>query len=384
MNKELIKELIKSKEDSILKLWDEVVNIDSGTYDIEGVNKVAEIFEEKLKSLGCETKIYEFENAGNTLVATYNSQLKTEPIVFIGHMDTVFSSKESLIRPFKIENGKAMGPGVLDMKVGDVIGIFALEVLKEIGYNKRPIKIIFSGDEENAHSNSNSQEVILKESKGAKAALNFETGRVDEGIVVGRMGTVSYKVEIEGVSAHSGNNPDIGRSAILEAAHKVVELEKLNDIPKGKLVNCGLINGGVSSNTIPGFCSIEILGRYVTSEIGDEIIKDVEEILNKTFVEGTKTKFDVLLGIPSMEKTEKVMELYNLVEKVALDLNLPKPHPIEVGGGSDSAFVASARIPTVCAMGAKGEFNHTDREYAIVDSVFERLELSVNVVLEID
>lgn len=384
MEREKIKSIIEAKKDSVIELWEKLVNIDSGTYDIEGVNKVASVFEEKLKSLGCETKIYKFENAGNTLIATLNPDVKAEPILFIGHMDTVFSSQDSKERPFKIEEGKAYGPGVLDMKAGDVIAVFTLEVLKEIGYNKRPIKIIFSGDEELAHINSTGDEVIYKEAIGAKAALNFETGRVDEGIVVGRMGTRGYDVSIEGVSAHSGNNPDLGRSAILEAARKIVELEGLNDIPRGKLVNCGLVNGGVSNNTIPGNCTIGILTRYVSQEIGDEINREVEEILNQTFVEGTKTTFVATKGIPSMERTPGVIELYDLVENVAVELGFPKPHPVEVGGGSDSAFTVSAGIPTVCAMGAKGEFNHTDREYAVVDSMFERIELAANTVLAID
>lgn len=384
MKRKEIRSFIDANRESLLELWEKVVNIDSGTYDVKGVNEVASVFEKLLKSIGCDTKIYEFENAGNTLVATYNGEIESEPILFIGHMDTVFSSDETKARPFTIRNGKAMGPGALDMKIGDVMAVFVLQCLKEIGYNKRPIKIIFSGDEEVAHVNSNGDEIIFEEAKGGKVAINFETGRVDEGIVVGRMGTKAYDVWIEGISAHSGNNPDIGRSAILEAAKKIVELESLNDIHRGKLINCGLIKGGVSNNTIPGECSIGILTRYVTQDIGDEISKEVEEILGRTYVEGTKTNFEAKKGIPAMERTDGVMDLYNLVEKVAVDLGFPKPHPVEVGGGSDSAFTVKAGVPTVCAMGAKGEFNHTDREYALVDSVFERIELAVNVVLEID
>ncbi|SHH50481.1 glutamate carboxypeptidase [Anaerosphaera aminiphila DSM 21120] len=384
MYREIIKEYINENKEEILNLWEKVVSINSGTYDVEGVNKVCEVFENELKNMGCDTKIYEFEKVGNTLIGTLNPEINKEPILFVGHMDTVFSGKEVEKRPFKIENGKATGPGALDMKIGDVMAIFVAKALEKAGYKERPIKFIFAGDEESAHEDSNCGEIIMKEAKGAKAAITFETGRVDEGIVVGRKGSTTFRISIEGISAHSGNDPEKGRSAILEAAHKVIALENLNDIARGKLVNCGLINGGTSDNTIPGNCSIVVLTRNVNQEIGDEIIRDVEKILNTTYVDGTKTTYEVKAGMGCMERTDGVMELFELVRDTAVSLGFPEPHPVEVGGGSDSSFTVAAGVPTVCAMGAKGEFNHTEKEYAVVDSVFERIELAANVVYRLN
>ena len=384
MYRQEINEFINNNKDQVLSLWEEIVNIDSGTYDVEGVNKVSEVLEEEFKALGCSTKRHKVDGVGDTLVATFNEEVDSEPIVFIGHMDTVFSDKDTLDRPFNISEGIAKGPGVLDMKAGITIGVFVLKALKEIGYNERPIKFILSGDEESGHEGTNGGQIIMDEAKGAKIAINFETGRVDEGIVVGRKGSNTFRIKIKGVSAHSGNDPEKGRSAILEAAHKVIALEDLNDIPKGKLVNCGLIDGGVSDNTIPGECEIVVLARHDNKEMGEEIVEDIKKILNETTIEGTETTYELHPGMESMDTTDEVMELFEFVKETAAKLGFPEPHPVKVGGGSDSAYTVAAGVPTVCAMGAKGAFNHSEEEYAVVDSVFERIELVTNVVCDLD
>lgn len=379
-----INEYIEKNKQEIISLWKEVVNVNSGTLNIEGVNEVCNIFARELKKSNFKVEIYEFDGVGNSMIATYNKGLNTDPILFLGHMDTVFNDEEDFDRKFKIVQDKAYGPGVLDMKAGIVIGIFVARILQEMNYNIRPIKFILTGDEENAHANSNVGEFIENQSKGSYAAINFETGRLDNGIVVARKGSLSYKVKVNGVSAHSGNDPEIGRSAILETAHKVIELESLNDIERGKLVNCGIISGGTTDNTIPGECSIDILTRSTTLEIQEEIRRDVEEILNKVYVEGTSTEYKSIDGMPPMEKTDKNMDLFELAKSVANNIGISEPYPVEVGGGADSSFTSKVGVPTICALGAKGEYNHTDREYALVESVYERINYISNIVLELN
>lgn len=384
MYREKIKKFIEENREGALKLWGDIVNIDSGSPDKEGVDKVIDVVKVAMDEAGFETKVYEMEKAGNTIVGTFNGESIEAPIIFIGHVDTVFNDNDTKERPFRIEDGKAYGPGVLDMKAGVVIGIYVAKALKEAGYSKRPIKMVYVGDEEVAHEHSNATEVLKEESMGALAALNFETGRLNNNVVVGRKGSRMFKVRIDGVSVHSGNEPEKGRSAILEASHKIIELEALNDIHRGKLINVGTIKGGTSDNTVPGFCEFGVATRHINNEIGDEIVKDVTEVLEKQFVKDTVTTFQSGLGLDCMEKTEGVMELFELINKVGLELGLEPLNAVEVGGGSDSATTVSIGVPTVCGLGAKGEFQHTKDEYAVVETLFERMELAANVVVELD
>lgn len=149
-----------------------------------------------------QTKVIESGPAGPVLVGEWNKKADSTPIVLIGHMDTVFSDGTARENPFRIdEEGHAHGPGVLDMKAGLVIAIYAVKALQAVGYDKHPIKCIFAGDEEKIHSLSNAKVILTEEIKGAAAAFNFETGYMDDGLVVGRKGGGMAVLTVHGVAA---------------------------------------------------------------------------------------------------------------------------------------------------------------------------------------
>ena len=140
---------------------------------------------------------------------------------------------------------KAFGPGALDMKGGAVISLYAIKVLKHLGYQESPIKIIFSGNEEKGHQGSTGAEVFLQEGKDCLFAFNMETGLMDGCLCVGRKGHLGCRVTVEGVESHAGNDFESGRSAIEEAAHEVLAIQALTDLEEGKRVSwsveyCGI------------------------------------------------------------------------------------------------------------------------------------------------
>ena len=258
-----IRQYVDAHHDDMLALWEEMVNTESGSRQLEGVAAMHNIIRRELEAVGAKVQVVPMENAGGVLVAEWNSGSPKAPLLFIGHVDTVFKEGAAKENPFRIdENGFAHGPGVLDMKGGLTIAVFAIKALAAAGFNGRPIKCIFAGDEENMHMFSNAKAVMMEEAKGAAAAFNFETGFMDNRFVVGRKGGGPVKLTVHGVSAHSGNAPEKGRSAILEAAHKIVALEAYNDIPRGRLINCGKVAGGLGENTIPDLCTVNIGVRF--------------------------------------------------------------------------------------------------------------------------
>ncbi len=374
---EQIRAYVDGHHQEIMTLWELLVNTESGPDQKEGVDEVNAILRWEMKAAGLSTRVIPMEKVGDILVAEWDNGSKEAPIVLIGHMDTVFKPGAAAANPFRVdEEGKAHGPGCLDMKGGVVMALYAIRALQAAGYDKRPIKIVLAGDEETLHQRSNARELMAQEMRGACAAFNFETGYPDEGIVVGRKGGSIVVFDIEGVAAHSGIAPEKGRSAIEEAAHKVLDIQALNDIPRGKLINCGMISGGIGENTIPGACSIRCGLRFPTMAIKDELMSECRAIAEKTYIEGTKTTFRIEMVMDPMEHTEGVQKLYELVEQTARDIGYGEVHPFEVGGVSDSCIAVVEGIPTVCAMGVKGEFNHTEREYAIAESIFSRTILA--------
>ena len=212
-------EYIDSHRDEMLALWEQIVSIESGTGDKEGVDRVGAVLDTALKSAGVETSLIRMEHYGNLLTGVFGKENPGQPIVLIGHMDTVFAKGTLAKNPFRIdENGQAHGPGILDMKAGLVIAVYVLKALHEYGYDKRPIRVVFAGDEENGHRQTNAEDEIRRLCAGCAAAFNFETGFLDDGLVVGRKGSCRVTLTVHGVAAHAGNDPQRGRNAILEMA----------------------------------------------------------------------------------------------------------------------------------------------------------------------
>jgi glutamate carboxypeptidase len=305
-------------------------------------------------------------------------------ILFMGHMDTVFPPGTVAKRPFTIKDGTAYGPGALDMKGGIVAFMFAIRALNAAGYDARSLKVILAGDEEVAHYHSNGADHFMREAKGYAAAFNCETGFVDDGIVVGRKGTAEFTLEVKGVAVHAGNEPQNGRSAILEIAHKVIDIQKLTDYDKGITFNVGVIQGGTVMNAVPAYAKILVDVRYLAPAQLPEINSMLEKVATRTYIDGTTTTFSLKPGIAPMQITPGNKELFAVVKKSYEENGWGTPYEHFVGGGSDSAYSVMAGVPTVCAMGVKGGRNHSEQEFAIVDTLFERAKLLAACAINLD
>ncbi len=372
-----VRRSVEENREKMLALWEKIVNIDSGSRNIAGVEAVCAILREEMECIGMDTRVIPTGSAGPVLVGEWCGDAIKKPLLFIGHMDTVFKDGTVQENPFTIdEKGLAHGPGVLDMKAGLVISVFAIRALRDSGYTERPIKCIFVGDEENLHMFSTAKDIMISELDNAEAAFNFETGYMDDGLVVGRKGGGIIDVLVYGEQAHSGIAPEKGRSAVAEMAYKVVEIESHRDIERGKLINCGVVSGGIGENTVPGEAKISIGIRFPSLAVRDEILADIRAATDQVHIEGTHAKMQVRMMMECMETTDGVMKLFEHVRSVAEECGYGDVHSFSVGGVSDSGVSVSHGVPTVCAMGVKGEGNHTKDEYAEVDSLFERTVLA--------
>lgn len=375
---------IDSHRTEMLELWRDLVNMESGSQNKAGVDQIAAKIAEIITRDSAEARIIPFDNAGNMVVGEYKGQQEHAPVAFLGHMDTVFPGGTITKWPFSIRDNKAYGPGVLDMKGGIVVLLYAIKALQAAGYNHRTLKVILAGDEEIAHQHSNAARLIMQEVTGCVAAFNCETGLVDDQIVVGRKGGAVFVMEVHGVAAHTGNNPKDGRSAILELAHKVIDIHHLTDWDEGTTFSVGTIQGGTTPNTTPDYAKIEIAVRCVSAAAAHKFTDQLQAIAAKTYVSGTRTTLSGGMGFMPMETNSAVMELFELVSRTALENGFGAPTPVQSGGASDSANSVLAGVPTVCSMGVKGGKNHSPEEYALVESLFERAKLLAACVLKLD
>lgn len=368
---------IDQQRKPMLALWEKLVNTESGTKQIEGVNAVGRILQHEMEVSGMKTRFIPIDNAGDILIGEWNTESKEAPLLLLGHMDTVFKEGAAAENPFRIdENGMAHGPGVLDMKAGLVMALYTVKALAFVGYSERPIKLIFASDEENLHMFSNAKEVIAAEAAGALAAFNFETGYMDNHFVVGRKGGGPVVIQVHGIASHSGIAPEKGRSAVVEAAHKIIEIESQNDISRGRLMNCGMVTGGIGENTIPDSCTIRIGIRFPNAAVRDEIFEILKHATEHNTVPDTTAELHLDRVMQCMDTTDGVMALFNHLKKTAKDCGFGKIGCFQVGGLSDSGITVACGIPTVCGMGVRGEGNHTPNEYAEVESLYQRCALA--------
>ncbi|MDR7868218.1 MAG: M20 family metallopeptidase [Sporomusaceae bacterium] len=382
--KQVAFQFVDDHREEMMALWQEVVTMESGPHEKPGIDAVGARFRQVLEAAGATCRAVEFKNAGNMLIGEFGVKSAQPGVIFLGHMDTAIAAGAIAERPFTIKDGKAYGPGVLDMKGGIVAFLYAIKALKAAGYDARPIKVLLAGDEEVLHANSTAPDALIAEAAGHAAAFNCETGFVDNGIVVGRKGVARIMMEVRGVAAHAGNDPENGRNAIIELAHKAIAVQGLTDRDKGIYYNVGVIQGGKTSTAVPDYAKIYIDVRYKDPDDLPGVIAQIEVIAAKTYIEGTSTSVAMLDGLKPMKTTDGVKKLYELVEKVSEENGFGKPYAKYVGGGSDSAYTVLAGVPTVCAMGVKGGRNHSPEEFALVDTLFERAKLLAACVLKLD
>ncbi|HJI29362.1 MAG TPA: M20 family metallopeptidase [Veillonellaceae bacterium] len=374
---------IDEHKDEMISLWKEMVTIDSGIGVKEGGMAMGNLCAGILEKLGFSIRRVPYEKCGDTIIGERGDMTKPFTIL-MGHMDTVFFKGEPEKRPFTIKDGKAYGPGVLDMKGGVTILLSTLQALHEAGFEDFPCKVILDADEEPAHAFSNASEVIQKEAEGAKCAFNFETGFTDHSLVVQRKGCWRFFIETFGRGCHVGNDPENGRSAILEMAHKIIEIEKLTDYSKQYNVNVGTIEGGTVANAAPAYCKVECDFRYTHPEDLPILRKKVDEVCSRQYVPDTITKVSDSVGFATMTRLPGNLELLKIAQEVAEESGFPKPEARLCGGGSDAAYTTAMGVPTLCAVGVEGARNHTVEEWADVDSLFRRAKQMAGILMKVN
>jgi len=368
--------------EEMVNFWKELVNLESYVKENEGVNRVVNFLKDTFEAEGFQCNVVDVgAGCGHSLVGILGEERGAKPIIFSGHMDTVFPKGTFGENPFYVDGNKAYGPGVLDMKGGIAIALYACKALNEVGYQETPLKIILSGNEENAHVNSTGGDVFLKEGAGGKFAFNMETGRVDGALCTGRKGVLSAEIVTSGREAHAGNDFNAGRNAIEEMAYKILEIQALTDIEAGTTTNSGVISGGTVPNAVPGKCSLKIDMRFSMDSEQERLKQALLQISNRNHVPDVTSILSFGSFMPAYETNDEVMKFYEFVKETAIMYGLQVPSNIYLGGGSDASIIQKTGTPVLCSFGVQGEWNHTKDEYAIVDSLLTRCKLVCAVTL---
>jgi glutamate carboxypeptidase len=376
-------EWLTSQKQPMIDLLRDVVNIDSGSFDKEGVDAVGARFEQHFAEHGIETWREPHDVYGDAVHGLVSKPGSNEkPILLMGHRDTVFPKGEVAKRPFTIKGNLAYGPGVADMKAGVVINVFVAAALKKFDAAPCPIKLLITGDEEIASRSS--RPIIEREGRAARAVYNSEPGRPTGNITTGRKGGVFMRFEVFGKAAHSGNNFSVGISAIGELAHKIVQIHALTDMDKGITLNVGLVSGGQSVNTTAPHAEGEIDFRYIDPADRATIMGAIEKIIATSTVPGTTAKLHINGEFLPLVQDAAARTMFEAYQAAAVDSGLTTLTGEFAGGCADSGFTASVGTPTLCGLGPVGGNVHTDLEWLDIDSIVPRAQTLARAILRTD
>lgn len=373
---------LRDQQGAMIELPERIVNVDSGSRDRDGVNQVADIVCEYMRAQGPQPQRVGQRAAGCSCIASATASNDHGPrrsILLLAHQDTVFPKGEAARRPFRIDGGKAFGPGVADMKAGVVINAFLACAFARFS-PQSSLVALFTGDEELASPSSRG--LIKAEGNRTIYALNTEPGPLDGSFVAGRKGGVFMKIDIAGKSAHAGANFHDGRSAIQELALKIQALHALTDTAKGLTVNVGLVGGGQSVNTVAPHARCEVDLRYVDPADREGAIAGIRNIATASFTPDVTAEFRVegeFLPLPETDANRELAQVY-VANASAIGHSVRGIHS---GGCSDSGFAAAMGAICLCGLGALGAHPHSADEYILIDSLVPRTLALARTILHL-
>ena len=357
-----------------------LVNIDCGSYTPTGVDEVGRWVGAFMERLGATVEFRPDPEGrlGQTIVGTFEGRAGGPRILLIGHMDTVFDAGTVAQRPFRIDGSMATGPGVTDMKAGLLAGLYAVQAIGEMPFER--LTFIANPDEEIASPTSTPH--IRAAAADADVALVLECGRANGNIVSARKGMADMELVVHGRAAHAGIEPEKGRHAILEAARIVRQVQDLNGRWPGVTFNVGTIRGGTRPNVVPERCELEVETRSMTGDGLDAAIAAIRELIARTEVEGTTVEASMEYSWRPMEKTERSARLADHAKDVGRRLGLDFDDQL-TGGASDANTTSGMGVPTLDGLGPVGGNDHSPSEYLEIDTIVPRTAMLAGLLLEI-
>ncbi|MET3506219.1 M20 family metallopeptidase [Halalkalibacter oceani] len=368
---------LKGQNEAILTDIKKIVERESPTLNKELVDACGEEIRSLFRTyFDNEPEIFPRTRFGDHFKYTFGQG--EQQILILGHFDTVWPEGKLT---YRVEGNRAYGPGIIDMKGGLVIAIWALKALKELGLPlQKRVVFLFNSDHEGVAS-PDSRTLIEEEAKKSVAVLVPEAAEANtHALKLERKGILRYTLTVTGRSAHAGNSHEEGINAIVELADIIQRISSWTDYSSGTTVNVGQVKGGTGVNVVPQTAEAAIDIRVKTMEEA----KRMEGLMNSLQVRNSEASLEIQGGIvrPTLEQTNESKKLFSLVrdygEKIGYEVKAAA-----VGGGSDGSFASALGIPTLDGLGAAGAGPHAEHEHILIDHLGTRAALLAYLIKEL-
>jgi glutamate carboxypeptidase len=376
-----------------LALLERAVNVNSGTSNHDGVREVSRLFASELDAMGFSTRWVDgagFGRAGHLIATRGEAKPSLPKVVFVGHLDTVFEPDSPFQRFQRLDDSTATGPGVIDMKGGDVILLLTLHALHDTGeLDRLRVSVVLTGDEESpGRPIDAARNALVAAAQGATAAIGFEDGDGDpQHVIVSRRGSTGWTLRVHGTPSHSSQvfSPDVGIGAIFEAARILDRFRDSLAFEPYLTFNPGLVLGGTAithdasaaRGTAFGKTNVVAETTVVTGDLRALTFEQRERartVMQHVVAEGssrTSASLEFDDSYPPLAPGDGNRRLLAMVDRASRDLGFGALSPVDPAraGAADVSFLAGTVPMVIDAMGLKGAGGHTVLETARLNTL---------------
>ena len=378
-----------SEQPAGVRTLEQLVNIETGTGDVEGIAAAGKYLEDHLKALGFTVTRHKALSpaVGDNIVGRLKGALDGrggKSLLLISHMDTVYPRGMLAKAPFRIEGNRAYGPGIADDKGGNAVILHTLKLLKTYGFRDfGTITVLFNTDEEKGSFGS--RDLIQEEAGKADYVLSFEpTSAERESMTLGTSGIAYVQANITGRASHAGAAPEQGVNALVEASDLVLRTMDIDDKAKGLRFNWTIAKAGAVSNIIPASATLNADVRYARAEDFEAAMKTLESRAQMKKLPDAEVAIVVKAGRPAFNAGPGgrllIDKAVNFYKEAGGSLQIDE----RTGGGTDAAYAALSGKPVIESLGLPGSGYHSDKaEYVLLDAIPRRLYMATRMVMDL-
>ena len=388
--------LAKKERSALLGTLSDLVSIETGSRDLEGLDRAAELIAARLRALGGKVELvdptadaYRMEDTPARIGKIVHARFEgkgTKKILLLAHMDTVYLRGMLAKQPFRIDGNRAYGLGISDDKQGVALVLHTIALLKAMdfrGYGL--VTVLVNADEE--MSSPGSRHLLTRLGAEHDAVFSCESSRIDsDKLALATSGIASVILKVKGRASHAGSAPELGRNALYEAAHQILQTRDLSNPETGLKMNWTLMSAGTNRNVIPADAVATADVRVLRVSDYDGIERAVRERIVNRLIPETQVEMTFERRRPPLEATpaaralgERAGRIYaELGRKLAVDT-------VAEGGGTDAAFASlETKAPVIERFGLQGFGAHSnDAEYIALDSIEPRLYLLARLIMDV-
>ena len=386
--------LAQKEQQPLLDTLRDLVNIETGSRDVEGLNVIAGRVADQLRQLGGTveilqpTDIYRLDDTPDKIGPAVHATFKgtgTAKIMLIAHMDTVYLKGMLKDQPFRIDGDKAYGLGIADDKQGVALILHTVAMLQKLNFrNYGTLTVLTNGDEE--ISSPGWRSTITKFASDQDVVFSFEGGGTDGSVRLATSGIGSAYLTVTGKSSHAGARPEGGINALYELSHQVLQMKDLSKPEQGLKLNWTVAKAGTNRNVIPAEATAQADARALKVSDFDDLEKVLQEKIKNRLLPDSKVELKFEVRRPPLEANDASRRVATygktIYGEIGLSMNVAEK---ATGGGTDAAFAAlKTKGAVVEGMGLSGFGAHSnDAEYVNLNTIVPRLYLTTRMIMDL-